>query len=357
VAVKQGPLRHKRIGDCRVLGELGRGGMAQVYRAVHEPLQREVAIKELLPDSVKDKEALSRFRREALALAAFHHQNIVTLYDLLEKNDALFMVMEYVDGPTLAELIKDGPLPPDVTAVIGAQVAAALDHAHFNRIIHRDLKPGNVMITKSGEVKLMDFGIAKDEDLEALTREGVAIGTPSYMSPEQVTGQELDARTDLFSLGVVLYECLTGQKPFVGNTAGEVFARVRDGKYKPISQVAPQVPRVLQRVVTRLMKVRIESRYLDAAQVLRHLELYLAQEVRVSHAALLVAFLRYRNKITETEALARLTSRELSLSVNFDHPKRRRGGFKWMVAAALAAGAALYVTQHQWWPLLFGLRH
>jgi serine/threonine protein kinase len=357
VAGKQASLRHKRIGDCRVLGELGRGGMAQVYRAVHEPLQREVAIKELLPESVKDKEALSRFRREALALAAFHHQNIVTLYDLLEKNDTLFMVMEYVDGPTLAELIKDGPLPPDVTAVIGARLAGALDHAHFNRIIHRDLKPANVMITKAGEVKLMDFGIAKDEDLEALTRQGVAVGTPSYMSPEQVTGQALDPRTDLFSLGVVLYECLTGQKPFVGNTAGEVFARVRDGKYKPISQVAPQVPRTLQRAVTRLMKVRLESRYFDAAQVLRDLELYLAQAVNVSHAALLVAFLRYRNKITETEALARLTSRELSLSVRFDHPRRSGGGgWVWWFAAALAAAGILYFTQHQWLSLLSGLR-
>jgi serine/threonine protein kinase len=340
-----------------VLGELGRGGMAQVYRAVHEPLQREVAIKELLPESIKDKEALSRFRREALALGSFHHENIVTIYDLIEKNDSLFMVMEYVDGPTLADLLKDGPLPPDVTALVGAQVASALDHAHFNRIIHRDLKPANIMLTKSGDVKLMDFGIAKDEDLEALTREGVAIGTPSYMSPEQVTGQPLDPRTDIFSLGVVLYECLTGTKPFVGNSAGEVFARVRDGKYRPISKLAPHVPRALQRVVTRAMKVKLNARYFDAASIRRELELYVAQAVKVSHAALLVAFLRYRNKITETEAMARLSNKELALASAFGHAAGSGGALKWLVAAALATGGALYLTQHQWWPLIAGPHH
>ena len=354
---KSAPAKLKRVGECRILGELGRGGMAQVYRAVHEPLQREVAVKELLPDSMKDKESLSRFRREALALAAFRHQNIVTLYDLIEKNESLFMVMEYVDGPTLLELLKEGPLPPDVTAVIGAKLASALDHAHFNRIIHRDLKPANVMITKMGEVKLMDFGIAKDEDLEALTREGVAIGTPSYMSPEQVTGQPLDPRTDIFSLGVVLYECLTGVKPFVAGTAGEVFAKIRDGKFKPISAAAPNVPRSLQKVVHRAMKVRPEARYFDASEMRRDLELYLAQEVSISHAALLVAYLRYRNKITETEALARLSSKELSVSVSFDHPKRRGGFIKWALAAAAATGAGLYFTQQHWIHLIGNAPH
>src|SRR5262249_39643382 len=156
------------------LGELGRGGMARVYRGLHEALQREVALKELLPD-VRDQEAISRFRREALALAGFRHQHIVTLYDLVEKNDSLFMVMEYVDGPTLAELLRGGPLPAEIAAVMGLQLSQALEHAHFRRIIHRDLKPANVMVTRTGEVKLMDFGVAKDEQLEALTREGMAV--------------------------------------------------------------------------------------------------------------------------------------------------------------------------------------
>ena len=327
-----------------MLGELGRGGMAQVYRALHEPLQREVAIKELLPDSLKDKQALSRFRREALALATFRHENIVTIYDLVEKSDGLFMVMELVDGPTLSELVKEGPLPPDVAAVIAASLAAALDHAHFNRIIHRDLKPGNVMITKTGEVKLMDFGIAKDDDLAALTKTGVAIGTPSYMSPEQIGGEPLDPRTDIFSLGVVLYQCLTGQKPFVGESAGEVFARIREGKYKKVRRVAPRVPKALERVVVRALKVKPNARYFDAAQLRRELELYLAREVRMSHAALLMAYLRYRGKISETEALARLTVKELEISVAFERPPPARSSFwGWAAAGTLLAACATAV--------------
>ncbi len=328
--------------------------MATVYRGVHESLQREVAIKELLPESLKDKEALSRFRREAIALAAFRHQNIVTLYDLIEKNDSLFMIMEFVNGPTLSDLLREGPLPADVTAVLGARLASALDHAHFNRIIHRDLKPSNVMITKAGEVKLMDFGIAKDEGLEALTQEGVAIGTPSYMSPEQVSGSPLDHRTDLFSLGVVLYECLSGQKPFVGQSAGEVFARIRDGKHKPLLKVAPHVPPALDRIIRRAMRTRLSERYFDAANMRRDLELYLGRTVKISHQALLVAFLKHKNRITETEALARLSRRELSFIDTFDRKLGRRSRkLRWVMASAAAAGGtALYFTQHWWLPLL-----
>nr|WP_167548702.1 serine/threonine-protein kinase [Corallococcus exiguus] len=357
-AEKSERIRHRKIGACRVLGELGRGGMALVYRGLHELLQREVAIKELLPEGQRDQEALSRFRREALALAAFRHQNIVTLYDLVDKNDSLFMVMEYVDGPTLHGLIKDGPLPPDVAAVIGARIASALDHAHFRRIIHRDLKPANVMLTKSGEVKLMDFGIAKDVSLEALTQQGMAVGTPSYMSPEQVTGAPIDARTDIFSLGVLLYEALSGTRPFVGKTAGEVFARIRDGKFTPLQKVAPNVPPPLARIVKRALSVKPEARFPDAAAMRRELDLFLAHEVRVSHPALLVAFLRYREKLTETEALAHLTQQELGVLDVFatKKPKRAPSKLKWVLAALTAgiaaAGTGLYLSQSQWAPLL-----
>nr|WP_225937522.1 serine/threonine-protein kinase [Myxococcus sp. RHSTA-1-4] len=350
--------RHRKIGAYRVLGELGRGGMAVVYRGLHEMLQREVAIKELLPEGQRDKETLSRFRRESLALAAFRHQNIVTLYDLVEKNDSLFMVMELVDGPTLHTLIREGPLPPDVTGVIAARIASALDHAHFRHIIHRDLKPANVMLTKSGEVKLMDFGIAKDVGLEALTQQGMAVGTPSYMSPEQVTGAPLDGRTDIFSLGVLLYEALSGARPFHGKTAGEVFAKIRDGRYTPLSKVAPNVPAPLARIIQRAMEVKPEDRFPDAAAMRRELDVFLAQEVQVSHAALLVAFLRHRNRLTETEAQQLLRPQELDAAVEvFDSPRAGSGGkLKWVLAAlaavVTAAGTGLYLTQAQWAPLV-----
>jgi serine/threonine-protein kinase len=352
------PLRHRKVGAYRVLGELGRGGMAVVYRGIHEQIQREAALKELLPEGQKDKETLSRFHREALALAAFRHQNIVTLYDLVEKNDSLFMVMELVDGPTLHELIKDGPLPADVAAVIGVRIASALDHAHFRHIIHRDLKPSNVMLTKAGEVKLMDFGIAKDVDLVALTQQGMAVGTPAYMSPEQVTGATLDPRTDIFSLGVLLYEALTGARPFQGRTAGEIFAKIRDGTYTPLSKVAPHLPKPLANIVKRALEVKPESRFPDAAAMRRELDLFLAREVQVSHPALLVSFLRQRQKLTETEALAHLSQAELSILEAGSAERQSRAGlgrFKWVaVAAVLALGAAtgVYFTQDLWAPVV-----
>jgi serine/threonine-protein kinase len=352
------PLRHRKVGPYRVLGELGRGGMAVVYRGIHEQIQREAALKELLPEGQKDKETLSRFHREALALAAFRHQNIVTLYDLVEKNDSLFMVMELVDGPTLQELIKDGPLPAAEAAVIGARIASALDHAHFRHIIHRDLKPSNVMLTKAGEVKLMDFGIAKDVDLVALTQQGMAVGTPAYMSPEQVTGVTLDPRTDIFSLGVLLYEALTGARPFQGKTAGEIFAKIRDGKYTPLSKVAPHLPKPLLSIIKRALEVKPEHRFPDAAAMRRELDMFLAREVTVSHPALLVSFLKQRQKLTETEALAHLSQAELSVLEAGAAERKSRAALarlKWMAVAALlalAAATGVYLTQDYWVPVV-----
>jgi eukaryotic-like serine/threonine-protein kinase len=267
VAAPERQTKHRKIGAYRVLGELGRGGMALVYRGLHEGLQREVAIKELLPEVLADREALSRFRREAFALAAFRHQNIVTLYDLVEKNDLPFMVMEYVDGPTLQGLIREGALSPEVAAVVGARIASALDHAHFRHIIHRDLKPGNVMLTKAGEVKLMDFGIAKDAGLEALTKQGFAVGTPSYMSPEQVTGGAIDGRTDIFSLGVLLYEMLSGRAPFRGAHTFAVLRSIIEAAPEPVSLHRPDVPPELEAVVRRAMAKRPEDRYQSASDM------------------------------------------------------------------------------------------
>lgn len=307
--------------------------MSCIYRGVHETLTREVAIKELLSRYIGNKEARLRFEREAIVLSGFRHQNIVTLYDLIEKNDALYMIMELVDGFTLADLLESGPLPPVVAAVIGARIASALDHAHFHRIIHRDVKPSNVMITRAGEVKLMDFGIAKDPQRETLTQEGMTIGTPSYMSPEQVTGEKIDPRTDIFSLGVLLYECLSGQRPFVGSTPGEVFARIRDGKCLPLQQASPDASKELARIVTRAMKVDIKRRYFDAALMRRDLEVFIAKRVRVSQAALLISFLAYVNKLSETEVLARITNRELKLATVFGRKPRRAAG---LMAFALA---------------------
>jgi serine/threonine-protein kinase len=310
-----------------------------------------VAIKELTADAAKNKDALSRFRREALALAGFRHQNIVTLYDLVEKGDALYMVMELVDGPTLSDLLKDGPLPPEVAAVVACQVAGALEHAHFLRIIHRDLKPSNVMVTKSGEVKLMDFGIAKDEGLDKLTKTGTAVGTPAYMSPEQCTGGEVDSRSDIYSLGVLLYEGLSGKRAFNGANAGEVFARIAQGKFEKLAKAAPGAPAALRAIVTRAMKPKPNDRYFDMAEMRRALEQWISAHLKMSEHSLLMAFLRHRQKITESEALARLSATEMTILRKFEAPPAPPRRWRWAVLAlaiVLAAGAATYGAWRPW---------
>ncbi len=343
----------RKVGDCRILGPLGKGGMAQVYRAVHEGLQREVAIKELPPDTAKNKEALSRFRREAMALAGFRHQHIVTLFDLIEKNDGFYMVMELVDGPTLSELIKEAPLPPDAVCVIGLQLASALEHAHFHRVVHRDLKPGNVMLNSWGEVKLMDFGIAQQEDLDRLTRTGMAVGTPSYMSPEQVTGGAVDVRSDIYSLGVMLYEALSGKRPFTGANAAEVFAKVSTGSHEALGKAAKGAPKHLVKVIEQAMARHEKDRFQDASALRRAFESLLTRLER-SPSAVLVNFLRSRKRLSETEALARLSQTELTaLSQLSPAELATVRKPRWGMAIAFGAllGAAIS-SFSEWWPRL-----
>jgi serine/threonine-protein kinase len=335
------------VGDVRILGPLGKGGMAEVFRGLHEALQREVAVKVLSAVSAASPEVLSRFRREALALAAFRHQHIVTLYDLIEKNDGWYLVMELVDGPTLLELLKEQPLPPEVVAVLGLQLCRALEHAHFQRVVHRDLKPSNVMISKRGETKLMDFGIAQNEDLERLTQVGQVVGTPAYMSPEQISGAQVDARSDLFSLGVVLYEALSGSKPFTGATAGEVFSRVVSGTHRPLRKAAPGSPRALNGIIARLMAGEPTRRYQDAAQARRAFEALVDTQPR-SPEAVLVTFLRARQRLTESEALLRLSRTELTEgNPGLGTPPPRRWGLSLGVGVALGF---LLSTAPRWWP-------
>ncbi|MFT3711449.1 MAG: serine/threonine-protein kinase [Archangium sp.] len=341
----------RKVGECRILGPLGKGGMAQVYRGVHESLQREVAIKELTPDAAKSKEQLSRFKRESMALAGFHHQHIVTLFDLIEKNDGLYMIMELVDGPTLHELIKEAALPPEAVAIIGLQLSSALEHAHFHRVVHRDLKPGNVMINSWGDVKLMDFGIAQQEDLDRLTKTGMAVGTPAYMSPEQITGGAVDARSDIYSLGVMLFEALSGKRPFNGQNPGEVFALVTTGRREKLSVAAPKAPKDLVKIIERAMALEPEKRFLDATAMRRAFEGLLSRLDR-SPSAVLVAFLRARQRLTESEALARLSKTELTQMSKLS-PAELRTVRRPRWGMALAFGAllgAVIASFEQWWP-------
>ena len=220
----------RTISHYRIVAQLGAGGMGVVYRGEDIRLGREVAVKFVSEDAAHDEQAVQRLRSEARAASALNHANICTIYDVGEDDGHFFIVMELMKGQTLRERLADGPLKVDQLVDVGIEISDALQATHSDGIIHRDIKPGNIFLTERGHVKILDFGLAKltphfsgsgtTHEIVDHTGAGVTIGTVSYMSPEQAAGEQLDGRTDLFSLGVVLYECATGRHPVPGQDLG-----------------------------------------------------------------------------------------------------------------------------------------
>jgi eukaryotic-like serine/threonine-protein kinase len=244
-------------GRYRIVRHVARGGMAEVYLGHDELLDRKVAIKVLIPDRAADPSFVERFRREAKAAARLNHQNIVGVHDFGEEDGQYYMVMEYVDGPTLRDVIRsDGPMSPERATSIAADVAAALAAAHAKGIVHRDVKPANVLISAAtGTVKVADFGIARAADgtQEGLTMPGAVMGTATYLSPEQAQGRAVDARSDIYSLGMVLYEMLAGTAPFKGETPVAVAYKQLHEVPPPPSALNPEVPPALDALVARAL--------------------------------------------------------------------------------------------------------
>ncbi len=247
-----------QVGSCRIIEELASGGMAVIYRAVQETLNRAVAVKALKTAVMQEGTFSERFEREARTLAQLQHENIVHVYDFQKQNGAYFIVMELVEGIDLYDLLEKTPiLPIEVAAIIAMQVARALDYAHWRGILHRDIKPANIMLTKGGVVKLMDFGIASDPAFPGdLTETGTGLGTPSYMSPEQILGDRLDFRSDLFSLGIVLYQMVAGRKPFIEDAERSVMHKIRLDAPPSVRSLNPDVPRELERILNRTLEKR-----------------------------------------------------------------------------------------------------
>ncbi|MBI2895174.1 MAG: serine/threonine protein kinase [Deltaproteobacteria bacterium] len=298
-----------RIGNCQVLAEIGSGGMAVVYKALQEPLNRIVAIKALKSSIAIDSQFAQRFEREALFLASMQHENILHVHDFLKQGGTMFIVMEFVEGIDLYDLLERTPrLPVDVAGIIAMNIARALDYAHFRGIIHRDIKPANIMLSKKGEVKLMDFGIARDDSLQDLTQTGTGLGTPSYMSPEQILGDKLDYRTDIFSLGIVLYQMVTGRKPFVEDAQRSVMQKIRLDRYTSPRKVNPTVPRALERIMARCMEKLPSNRYPSAQALMGDLEEFLKSRVLANYNARMVTFLKDEGVI-EGESAAEILGR------------------------------------------------
>ena len=270
------PLIGSKVGRYRIQRLIGRGGMATVYEAKDPQLRRRVALKVLSPAIAKDETMLARFEREARSAAALSHPNIVTLFSVEQDDDTHFLTMDLVRGEPLDRLIARRELAPDEVLDLAHQLAKGLEAAHRRRIIHRDLKPANLIVDNDGRLRILDFGLAKAQpgsddswsgDVIDLTMRGTVLGTARYMSPEQLAGEELDGRTDIFSFGSILYEMATGRPAFPGDTFADFVSEIARAAPTPLREARHDLPEGLQRIVDRCLAKRLDERYQTAAEL------------------------------------------------------------------------------------------
>lgn len=319
-------------GRYAVVEPVGSGGMAEVYRARDELLGRDVAVKVLSARLSNDKSFVERFRREAQSAANLNHPNVVSLYDYGADDGAYYIVMEYIEGKSLGEIVADsGALLPERAAEIASDVAAALERAHSSGLVHRDIKPTNIMVTSSGQTKVTDFGIARalggSTEQTQMTQTGMVIGTAAYLSPEQAQGNPVDARSDVYSLGCVLYEMLTGRPPFSGDAPLAIaYKHVREDPTPP-STANPDVPRELDAVTLKALSKNPDNRYASAAEMREDLQRFLSgQKV---HATPLMATQTVVAPVSSGTQVMRTTETE------YEPPPEPRRGALYVLAALL----------------------
>jgi serine/threonine-protein kinase len=314
----------EKIGHYEIKAELGRGGMATVYRAYDPRFEREVAVKVLPHEMLHDPQFRVRFEREAKTIAVLEHAAIVPVYDVGEQDGQPYFVMRYMTGGSLTDLMKKGPLPMDEVARIIDRIAAALDEAHAKGIVHRDLKPGNILFDHNGEPFLSDFGIAKlVESQTNVTGSGI-IGTPTYMSPEQAQGEAVDGRSDVYTLGVILFELLAGKPPYTADTPMGIVVKHITEPIPHILDVNPDLPPAVEALVERAMAKRREDRFATAGELAQAFS-----EIAVENASDLE---KTRRKLTQTR-LARQSASHAATK-KLERPAGRK--FPWLVVVSLA---------------------
>lgn len=320
-----------QLEDIRQIAE---GGMSLIFRAKQPNLERYLVIKKLKEAYRHSPEMIRRFRREARALAAVLHQNVAHVYDFIEDGKDYYLIMEYIEGIDLSEILeKLGPLSPDVAAALLLGVCKGLGAIHAHHLVHRDIKPSNIRVSSRGEVKLMDFGIVMDTEASPLTRPGVMVGSPYYLSPEQVLGDSVSSRSDIFLLGICFYEMLTGTRPFQNEGDRTVFQQIRGGEYVPVSKRVPSVPRELERLVDRCLQRDPDRRFQNVKEVAFQLEQFLGP-LRAAHTEDVILSFLDKEALLSPVAPYSLLSDDSPTSF----PRRRRPLWKaWLVALLVAA--------------------
>ncbi len=283
------------IGKYKIQSLVAKGGMGAVYKAIHPTLKREIILKKL---TIRSAQFIERFRREAQIMMDFKHENIVTVWDHFKEGASYYIVLEYIDGCSLAELIKrEGALPSSLALYLLLHIARALKYAHDRGVIHRDIKPANVLLSRSGEIKLADFGIAAREDAsdKDLTQEGTALGTPSYMPPEQFEGtKQVDKSADIYALGVLLYEICSGERPFPASFTPETIIKIQKGRYTSLKKLAPRTDPLVHRLIKKMIQPKKKKRYQDLGPIIKLLLRELNADKRKECARHLHALMNHR---------------------------------------------------------------
>jgi serine/threonine-protein kinase len=332
----------RKIASYEIEEELAQGGMGVVYLARQPSLERRVVLKTLRRDLAEDEPHEERFTREAQAAARVHHPNVVVVYDCFSWRGERFIAQEHVDGKDVASVLTQlGRFDARIVGLVALEMARGLEEIHARGIVHRDLKPANILLGRAGETKIADFGIALDARGSALTQTGQSMGTPLYMSPEQLRGARVDSRSDVFSFGVVLYEMLTGQRPFAEESPDGMglVERIEAGRRPPVRKLAPNTPRALARLVERCLCAKPKRRFAATSELRRALERQLGQPSAEGCREQIAAWLWERKVFKAAKGETRRTPRS--------RPKARswaRRAVMPVLAAGLAAAVAL-----GWW--------